>query len=120
MSANTDRQADPSADREIVSSRVFAAPRERVFRAFSDAGVLAQWWGPKGFTSTFHEFDLRPGGAWRFVMRGPDGTEYHNASEFLEVVPPEELAVYLHRVQEVMKEHETTASFLVHAGSGQS
>ena len=76
------------ADREIASTRVFDAPRERVFRAFSDPQVLARWWGPDGFTSTFQEFDFRPGGAWRFVMQGPDGADYRNESEFIEVVSP--------------------------------
>ena len=81
------------ADREIVSTRVFDAPRERVFRAFSDPRVLARWWGPDGFTSTFQEFDFRPGGAWRFVMHGPDGTDYRNESGFIEVVSPERIVL---------------------------
>jgi len=81
------------ADREIVSTRVFDAPRERVFRAFSDPRVLARWWGPDGFTSTFQEFDFRPGGAWRFVMHGPGGADYRNASDFIEVVSPERIVL---------------------------
>ena len=81
--------ADSTVDRELVTSRVIDAPRERVFRAFSDPSHLAQWWGPKGFTNTFHEFDLRPGGAWRFIMHGPDGGNYPNESVFVEVVEPE-------------------------------
>ena len=81
------------ADREIVSTRVLDAPRERVFRAFSDPRVLARWWGPDGFTSTFQEFDFRPGGAWRFVMHGPDGTDYRNESGFIEVVSPERIVL---------------------------
>jgi uncharacterized protein YndB with AHSA1/START domain len=80
-------------DREIVSTRVFDAPRERVFRAFSDPRVLARWWGPDGFTSTFQEFDFRPGGAWRFVMHGPDGADYRNESAFIEVVSPERIVL---------------------------
>jgi uncharacterized protein YndB with AHSA1/START domain len=65
----TDRvDADRASDREIVTSRVLNARRELVFSAFSDRQRLARWWGPRGFTNTFHEFDLRPGGAWRFVM----------------------------------------------------
>lgn len=79
----------PTPAREIVSTRFFAAPRELVFRAFSDPTVLARWWGPKGFTNTFHEFDFRPGGAWRFVMHGLDGTDYPMAKDFVEIVPPE-------------------------------
>lgn len=74
---------------EIISSRVFKAPRERVFRMFRDPARLARWWGPKGFTNTFHHFDLRPGGTWRFVMHGPDGKDYENEKHFIEVVEPE-------------------------------
>jgi uncharacterized protein YndB with AHSA1/START domain len=88
MSAPTDHPTEALADREIVSTRVFDAPRERVFRAFSDPSLLVRWWGPKDFTNMFHEFDLRPGGAWRFVMHGPDGTDYQTAKEFIEVVRP--------------------------------
>jgi len=78
-------------DREIVSTRVIDAPRELVFRAFTDPERLAVWWGPNGFRNTFHEFDLRPGGHWRFVMHGPDGKDYENQSVFREVVEPERI-----------------------------
>ena len=81
--------AGSTADREFVHSRLIDAPRERVFRAFSDPAHLARWWGPNGFTSTFQEFHFRPGGAWRFVMHGPDGANYPNESVFVEVVAPE-------------------------------
>jgi len=57
------RGARPDAaapDREIVSARTFAAPRERVFEAFRDPARLARWWGPRGFRNTFEVFDLRP------------------------------------------------------------
>ena len=69
---------EPLSEREIVTTRVIDAPRERVFKAWTDPEHLAQWWGPKGFTNTFQEFDMRPGGAWRFVMPGPDGVDYKN------------------------------------------
>jgi len=59
-----------------------------VYGAFSDPGLLARWWGPAGFTNSIHRFELRPGGAWHTVMRGPDGSEYPNESQFVEVVPP--------------------------------
>jgi uncharacterized protein YndB with AHSA1/START domain len=78
-----------TADREFVHSRLIDAPRERVFRAFADPAHLARWWGPKGFSNTFEVFDLRPGGTWRFVMHGPDGTDYPNESVFREIVAPE-------------------------------
>jgi uncharacterized protein YndB with AHSA1/START domain len=78
---------------EIVSTRMFAAPRELVFEAFSSPDHLVHWWGPKGFTNTFNEFDLRPGGAWRFVMHGPDGVDYQIAKDFVEVVKPERIVL---------------------------
>ncbi|NMG74402.1 SRPBCC family protein [Aromatoleum diolicum] len=84
-------KAESTADREFVHSRVIDAPRERVFKAFSDPAHLARWWGPNGFSSTFHEFDFRAGGTWRFVMHGPDGTDYPNESVFMEVLAPERI-----------------------------
>lgn len=71
-----------TADREITISRVFNAPRELVFRAWTEPQHLAQWWGPKNFTNTFHQFDPRPGGDWRFIMHGPNGTDYPNYSVY--------------------------------------
>jgi uncharacterized protein YndB with AHSA1/START domain len=82
---------EPIADREIVSKRVLNYPRERVFEAFRNPNRLMQWWGPQGFTNTFHEFDLRPGGHWRFVMHGPDGGHFENESIFVEVDAPERI-----------------------------
>jgi uncharacterized protein YndB with AHSA1/START domain len=91
MSTNAASPVPASSDREIVTTRVFEVPRERLFRAWTDPEQLAEWWGPKGFTNTFQEFDLRPGGFWRFVMRGPNGVEHPNESVFLEIVEPERL-----------------------------
>ena len=85
----SDKPGESTADREFLHSRRIDAPRERVFRAFSDPAHLTRWWGPQGFTSTFHEFDLRPGGFWRFVLHGPDGTDYPNECVFVEAVAPE-------------------------------
>ena len=82
-----------TADTGIVNARIFAIPRERLFEAFSNPDHLVHWWGPKGFTNTFHEFDLRPGGAWRFVMHGPDGAEYQIEKEFIEIVRPERIVL---------------------------
>lgn len=83
--------SEPLSAREIVTTRVFDAPRERVFRAWTDPEHLVRWWGPKGFTSTFQAFDPRPGGVWRFVMHGPDGVDYKNKSVFVEIVRPERI-----------------------------
>src|SRR5262249_44544159 len=84
-----------TADREIVVTRLFDAPRELVVRAWTEHERLVQWWGPDGFTTTIHEIDVRPGGVWRFIMHGPDGVDYGNKIVYLEVSAPERL-VYLH------------------------
>ena len=82
-------------DRELVFTRTFGAPRDLVFEAWTDPKHVAQWWGPNGFTTTIQEMDVRPGGIWRLVMRGPDGRDYRNRIVFLEVVKPA-LLVYKH------------------------
>lgn len=78
-------------DRTIVSERTLLHPRERVFRAWTAPEELRMWWGPRGFSNHFHEFDLRPEGTWRFIMRGPDGVEYPNLSRFVEILPQERI-----------------------------
>jgi uncharacterized protein YndB with AHSA1/START domain len=78
-----------TAEREIVSSRVIDVPPEKVFEAFRNPDVLARWWGPEGFTNTFHTFDFRPGGTWEFIMHGPDDTDYPNTNMFVEITEPE-------------------------------
>jgi uncharacterized protein YndB with AHSA1/START domain len=78
---------------EIVSVRVFSFPRDKLWSAFCDPARLAQWWGPRGFINTFHEFELRTGGRWRFSMHGPDGARYEQTREFLEVVPREKIVM---------------------------
>ncbi len=87
-----DLDRDP---RSIIGSRVFDAPRDLVFAAFTDPKYLAQWWGPNGFTTTTNAFDFRPGGVWRFVMHGPDGRDYQNRVTYEDIIPPERL-VYRH------------------------
>lgn len=68
-------------------SREIPADPKSVFAAFQDPARLARWWGPDGFTNTFHTFEFRQGGSWLFTMHGPDGADYPNQSEFLEIVP---------------------------------
>jgi len=70
MSTRED-SATESSDREVLITRVFDAPRELVWKAWTDPKDLVHWWGPKGFTNTFQEIDVRPGGVWRFVMHAP-------------------------------------------------
>ncbi|HYF29483.1 MAG TPA: SRPBCC family protein [Chitinophagaceae bacterium] len=76
------------SDREIVSSRIFNAPRELVYAAWTDPNHLKNWWGPAGFTNTFLEFDLRPGGRWKFIMHGPEKGNYPNEVEFIKIDKP--------------------------------
>ena len=78
-------------ERELVLTRVFDAPRELVFKAWTDPKQVAQWWGPHGFTNPVCDLDVRPGGAIRIHMRGPDGTVYPMTGVYNEVVEPERL-----------------------------
>lgn len=79
----------PQADREIVISRKIQAPRALVFKAWTDPQHVGVWWGPRGFRTTTKRMDLRPGGVWQFTMHGPDGVDYLNRIDFLEVREPE-------------------------------
>jgi len=85
---NADSRRTWALDREIVLSRVIAAPRERVFQAWSDPKQITQWFGPDGFKVESLECDIRAGGRWRFVYTGPDGTRYESRMVFLRVEAP--------------------------------
>lgn len=85
----------PQSANELSITRVFDAPVKTVWEAWTDPAQVAQWWGPRGFTLTTHEKDLRPGGHWRYTMHGPDGVDYPNTTHYFEVVPMEKL-VYDH------------------------
>lgn len=69
------------------TSRELNAPPAAVFAAIQDPARLARWWGPKGFTNTFERFAFEVGGGWVYTMHGPNGKDYPNAAEFLEIVP---------------------------------
>jgi uncharacterized protein YndB with AHSA1/START domain len=88
MSTNT-------ADREIVAVRILNAPRDLVFEVWTNPKHVVNWWGPNGFTNTIHEMEVKPGGVWRFMMHGPDGTDYPNKIVFKEVIRPS-LLIYTH------------------------
>ena len=79
--------------REIVTTRVFDAPRAMVFGAWTDPEQLKQWWGPRGFSNTFHVCEMKTDGLWRYIMHGPDGTDFHNESKFVEIVAPERIVL---------------------------
>ncbi len=80
-------QENLMSDRELVIVREFAAPRELVWRVWTEPAHVAQWFGPRGFGTAVSASDLRVGGTWRYVMTGPDGAEYAFGGVFLEVVP---------------------------------
>ena len=105
--SSTDLDQDPRA---IITTRVFDAPRELVWSAWTDPNHLAQWWGPNGFTTMTSAYDLRPGGTWRFVMHGPDGRDYQNLVTFDEIVKPERL-VYRHGDDVEPVQFHTTVTF---------
>src|SRR5207249_11050128 len=68
--------ATESAERELVLTRVFDAPRRLVFKAWTEPERVVRWWGPQGFTMPSCTMDVRPGGAFRFCMRSPEGTDH--------------------------------------------
>ncbi len=70
---------------ELTNSRAIEYPRDLVWRAWSEPEHLTRWFGPKGFSSTFHEFNFREGGDWKFIFHGPDGKNYDNHNVFAEV-----------------------------------
>jgi len=76
---------------EIVIRRTFAAPPELVWMAWTDPHHVGRWWGPAGFTTTTHSMDFRPGGSWRYTMHGPDGRDYANRINYIEIEKPSRL-----------------------------
>jgi uncharacterized protein YndB with AHSA1/START domain len=79
------------ADHEVIITRIFDAPRELVWKAWTDPKHLVKWWGPKGFTNPVCKWDPRPGAAIYVVMRAPNGTDYPMGGIFREVIKPERL-----------------------------
>jgi uncharacterized protein YndB with AHSA1/START domain len=92
----TPTTTDPTTwalDREIVLVRVFDAPRESVFAAWTEPGAFCEWFGPNGFSCTVREMDVRPGGRARFDMVSGDGTVFTNRFDYLEIVPYERIVM---------------------------
>lgn len=79
--------------RELVITRIFDAPRELVWRAWTEPERLMRWWGPKGYTSPVFKIDLRVGGKYLYCMRSPEGKEFWSTGVYREIVPPERLVV---------------------------
>jgi uncharacterized protein YndB with AHSA1/START domain len=95
------------AEREITDTRVINAPRELVWKVFTEPVHVVQWWGPDGFTNTTKSMDVRVGGEWIHTMHGPDGKDYPNHIVYRELVEPV-LLVYDHISA---PHHRTTVTF---------
>jgi len=80
----------------MVLSRVFEAPRELVWKAWTDPQYAMRWWGPKDFTTPFYEMDFRVGGKFLFCMRAPDGKEFWTGGEYHEIVLYEKIVLSLY------------------------
>jgi uncharacterized protein YndB with AHSA1/START domain len=87
----TSDDSTPSSDRELVITRVVNAPRELVWKAFIESDRLARWWGPEGFTMLAHTLDFRPGGAFHYSMRSPDGQILWGKFVYHDIQAPERL-----------------------------
>lgn len=97
-------------NRELIITRSFQAPRELVYKAWTDPKHLPQWWGPEGFTTTVKEIEVTPGGVWLYTMHGPDGVDYENKITYIEVNRPERL-VYAHGDDKVDELFRVTVTF---------
>lgn len=84
---------EPPTAGALVTTRQLPRSQEQIWVAICDPAALAAWWGPNGFTNTFHEFDFRPGGVWKFTMHGPDGAAYAMDHRFVEIVAPERIVI---------------------------
>ena len=91
------------ADSTFRTSRLLPFAPEAVFGAFSDADLLARWWGPSGFTNRFERFEFEPGGRWIFVMKSPNGSIHPNESTFREIIAPPRVVI----------EHLSTPRFIL-------
>jgi uncharacterized protein YndB with AHSA1/START domain len=106
------------SDREILLTRVFAAPRRLIFEAISHPEHIVRWWGPHGSTLTVVVMDMRPGGSWRFVLKGPDGQEHPFKGVYREIVPPERVVQTFIYDVEGIRDHEAleTLTLTEHEG----
>jgi uncharacterized protein YndB with AHSA1/START domain len=102
-------------DREIVLTRVFDAPRDLVFDAFSKPELLKRWFGPRGWSMPICEVDLKVGGGFRFVLRGPDGKDVGMRGLYREITPPER-SVHMESFDDYPGESQVTAIFVEQEG----
>ena len=110
-----------ASNQDFVITRVFDAPRDLVFKAWTDPLHLARWWGPKGFTNPVCEVDLRVGGSLRIVMRAPDGAEHPMTGVFRAIDPPARLVfenIAIDREGKTLLDGLTTVTFTEHGAGG--
>jgi uncharacterized protein YndB with AHSA1/START domain len=88
--AGLDVVAHPGVQ-EVVVTRRFDAPRDRVFKTYTDPALIPQWWGPKDLATIVDRMEVRPGGRWRFVHRAADGTQYGFHGVYHDAIAPERL-----------------------------
>ncbi|WP_423148397.1 SRPBCC domain-containing protein [Rubrolithibacter danxiaensis] len=107
------KATNDTADRELSITRILKAPVNLVWEAWTTPEHIANWWGPSGFSNTIHKMDVTAGGEWRLTMHAPDGKNYPNKSEFVEIVPFKKIVFkhfnpnYLANIVFVPKEKET-------------
>ena len=87
------KKSTTSREPTFTLTRIFDAPRELVFKVWTDPKHIAKWWGPDGFTTTTQSFEFLVGGEWDFVMHGPDGTDYTEWITWTHIAPPERIAM---------------------------
>src|SRR5881398_103487 len=80
-----------TSERELVTTYIFDAPSELVWKAWTDPKLIPRWWGPRRYTTTVEKMEVRPGGTWRFIQRDAEGNVYGFHGEYKEVVPPKRI-----------------------------
>src|SRR5579883_608120 len=85
--------AKSTAGRELKLTRIINAPRELVYEVWTNPEHIKHWWGPNGFTNTIFKMDVKQGGEWDFIMRGPDGVDYRNTHHYLELIKNERIVL---------------------------
>ena len=111
-------QVEPEAERILSMTRRIAAPREAVFRAWSDPAELAKWWGPEGTEPVIDQMDVRPGGAWRTRMINAEGQEYICSGVYREIAAPERLSFTWAWETDGQRGHETVVTLEFHERDG--
>jgi len=85
--------AEDTSNREIISTRVMNYSCEQIFNAWINPDQLKNWWGPTGFTNTFHQFSATPGGQWNYTMHSPEGIDYENESVIVDITSPTQVII---------------------------